>query len=183
MNSRINNSLIVIENGQIRTCLLDDKRKWSIGRPSKDSKPDIKLYSSTVSRNHGSFVNTDGIWFYVDGNGKNGTVYNKKRITTGLNGRIKPVILSDGDVLVFGGGEQEVINSATVWTMFTKRELDTLWQVVDTKGYEEISFLDGHKEIVYRKPDKGTVVNMENGLAIYMGDITYLSGNISVKGA
>ena len=181
MNGKKNNNLIVIENGQISTYLLDDKLQWSIGRPSKENKPDIKLYSSTVSRKHGSFRNMDGIWFYVDGNGKNGTVYNKKRIKAGLNGRVKPVMLSDGDILVFGGGDEEVINSATIWTMFSNGDIDELWRVVDTKGYETISFSNGSKEICYRNPEKGMVVNMEKGIAIYMGDITYMSGNINIS--
>ena len=182
MNGRKSNNLIVIENGQISTYSLDDKLQWNVGRPSKENNPDIKLYSVTVSRKHGSFRNMDGIWFYVDGNGKNGTVYNKKRINAGLNGRVKPVMLSDGDILVFGGGEEEVINSATIWAMFSNKELDNLWKVADTKGYEEIVFSDGRKENRYRKPDKGMVVNLENGMAIYMGDITYLSGNIELTG-
>lgn len=182
MSGKKNSNLIVIENGQIKTYLLDDKLQWDIGRPSKENKPDIKLYSSTVSRKHGSFRNMDGIWFYVDGNGKNGTVYNKKRIKVGLNGRVKPVMLSDGDILVFGGGDEEVINSATIWTMFSNRDFDEIWCVADTKDYDEIGFCDGYKEIRYHKPEKGMVVNMEKGIAIYMGDITYISGNIKISG-
>lgn len=174
------NNLIVIENGQISTYALDDKLQWDIGRPSKENKPDIKLHSTTVSRKHGSFQNTDGIWFYVDGNGKNGTVYNKKRIKTGIKGKVKPVMLSDGDVLVFGGGEEEVINSLTVWTMFTNYTLDGPWRVSDTKGYDELVFSDGKSEARYSKPDKGLVVNMDGGMAIYMGDVSYLSGDIDL---
>ena len=182
MSSKNSNNLIVIENGQIKTYLLDDKLKWDIGRPTKDNNPDIKLYSTTISRRHGSFQNVDGVWFYLDGNGKNGTVYNKKRIKSGLNGRVKPVILSDGDVLVFGGGEEEVINSATIWTMYVSRELDSAWRVADTKGYQELVFTNKHKKCRFCAPDKGTVVDMEDGIAIYMGDITYLSGNIEISG-
>lgn len=182
MSGKKNSNLIVIENGQISTYLLDDKLQWNIGRPSKENKPDIKLYSTTVSRKHGSFRNMDGIWFYVDGNGKNGTVYNKKRIKAGLNGRVKPVMLSDGDILVFGGGDEEIINSATIWTMFSNRDFDELWHVADTKGYEEVAFHDGHREIRYHKPEKGMVVNLEKGIAIYMGDITYISGNVGISG-
>lgn len=182
MSNKKNSNLIVIENGQIRTYPLDNKLQWEVGRPSESNKPDIRLYSATVSRKHGRFQNMDGIWFYLDGNGKNGTVYKKKKLRAGLNGRVKPIMLSDGDVLVFGGGEEEVINSATIWTMFTCRALDDLWRISDTKGYREIVFMDGHKEIRYREPDKGTVVEMEDGLAIYMGDVTYVSGNIEITG-
>ena len=180
MNGRKGNSLIVIENGQINTSLLDDKLQWSVGRPSKGNMPDIRLYSTTVSRKHGMFQNVDGVWFYLDGNGKNGTVYNKKRIKSGINGRVKPVMLSDGDVLVFGGGEEEIINSTTIWARFSEKEPDLLWRVADTKGYREMIFDDGHKEIRYHNPDKGTVVTAESGMAIYMGDITYLAGTMEV---
>lgn len=181
MNSRKRNSLIVIENGQISTYLLDDKLQWSVGRPSKGNMPDIRMYSTTVSRKHGVLQNMDGVWFYLDGNGKNGTVYNKKRIKAGINGKVKPVMLSSGDVLVFGGGEEEVINSTTVWSLFSDKVLDLLWRVVDTKGCREIVFCDGHKEIRYHAPTKGMVVTLENAMAIYMGDITYLSGDMEIK--
>ena len=182
MNYRKNNNLIVIEKGQISTYLLDDKLQWTIGRPSMENTPDIKLHSTTVSRKHGCFKNIDGIWFYSDGNAKNGTVYNKKRIKPGLNGSVRPVMLGDGDILVFGGGNEEVINSSTIWTMFSNSYLDGLWRVADTKGYEEVLFYDEHKKIEYHKPNKGTVIKLENGMAIYMGDITYLLGNVEITG-
>ena len=176
------NVLVVIENGQLSTYNLDDKLQWTVGRPSKENCPDIKLYSTTISRKHGRFKNKDGYWLYVDGNGKNGTVYNKKRIKAGLNGVFKPQMLNNGDVLVFGGGEEEIINSSTVWAMFLESAVDSAWHVVDTKGYETFVFTDGDKEITYNRPNKGLVVNMVNGIGIYMGDVTYLSGNINVKG-
>ena len=79
MNGRIMNNLIVIENGMLSTYQLDDKNVWEVGRTCKDNVPDIKFHSSTVSRKHGRFQNMDGVWFYIDGNGKNGTVYNDKK--------------------------------------------------------------------------------------------------------
>lgn len=182
MHSKVNNNLIVIENGQLLTYQLDDKLVWEVGRPSKDNSPDIKLYSTTVSRKHGKFQNTDGIWFYTDGNGKNGTVYNGKHVTNGLGGRVKPIILKDGDVFIFGGGEEAVINGKTIWAMYSTQRCDVHWRVFDTKGYTKLAFIDGEKIIRYDRPVKGTVVKHNNGMAIYMGDITYLSGEISVIG-
>lgn len=64
------NHLIVIENGKLQNYPLDNKLLWEIGRPSKENHPDIRMYSATVSRKHGKFVNRDGCWFYVDGYGK-----------------------------------------------------------------------------------------------------------------
>ena len=168
----VENKLIVIENGQLNTYELDNKRIWQVGRPTKDNRPDIKLYSATVSRKHGSFRNTDGIWFYLDNNGKNGTIYNNKHIEKGINGKIKPVMLKDGDILIFGGGEQPVINCKTVWAM----------HIADTSGWEELSFIYGEKNVQYKQPQKGTVIRQQKGMAIYMGDITYLSGNMNVIG-
>ena len=39
MKYRKNNNLIVIENGQISTYLLDDKLQWTVGRISKENHP------------------------------------------------------------------------------------------------------------------------------------------------
>lgn len=106
MSSNKINRLIVIENGQLISYDLDNKLVWEVGRPSINNVPDIKLHTLTVSRKHGRFQNMDGMWFYIDKKGKNGTVYNGKYITTGLKGRIKPVALKNGDILIFGGGKE-----------------------------------------------------------------------------
>lgn len=180
---KMSHNLIVIENGELRTYILDDKRLWEVGRPSKGNIPDIKLHSSTVSRKHGKFQNMDGIWFYVDYNGKNGTVYNNKKITMGLHGRVKPIMLADGDIFVFGGGEETVINSKTVWALFTSGNFGDEWSVVDTKGYQELCFTTEEKTICLEHPAKGEVIAEADDLAIYMGDLTYLFGKIKlVKG-
>lgn len=182
MNGKKENELIIIEEGHIISYLLDDKNVWEIGRPTKNNSPDIKLKSTTVSRKHGRFQNMEGIWFYVDYNGKNGTVYNKKHISNGINGRVKPVMIEDGDVFVFGGGEEEVINHKTVWGLFLTRDFEKNWRVMDTKNYSLIQFITNDNTIVLDQPQKGTVINKGNGIAIYMGDLTYLNGQMEVKG-
>ena len=103
MNGKKGNSLVVIENGQLTTYCLDDKLIWTVGRPSQDRIPDIRLRSTTVSRNHGHFHNTDGVWYYIDSNGKNGTVFNKKHVTLNKHRKVMPIELHDGDTMVFGG--------------------------------------------------------------------------------
>ena len=45
-----------------------------------------------------------------------------------------------------------------------------------------MSFTDGCQSTVYNEPVKGTVVEKDDGIAIYMGDVTYLIGNIAVMG-
>ena len=182
MHGKNKNNLIVIENGQLSIFALDDKLSWEIGRPSKDNMPDIKLRSTTVSRKHGKFQNMDGIWFYVDYKGKNGTVYNDRHIKAGLNGRVKPIILQDGDIFIFGGGEEAVISSKTIWAMYSQKEFDGRWRVEDTRGLARVVFQDGTEATTLEKPSKGTVVEKEKGIAIYMGDNTYLFGDIAVIG-
>lgn len=184
MNGRNGNSLIVIENGILTTYELDNKNTWELGRTSKDNVPDIRLHTLTVSRKHGTFQNTDGVWFYLDHNGKNGTVYNGNHIDPGLKGRVRPVMLSDGDVFVFGGSKEEaVINGKTVWAMFMSHSLEDCWRVVDTKGLEEMGFDDGHSVSRFHNPDKGTVVEKDYGIGIYMGDVTYLNGDMELTRA
>ena len=88
----------------------------------------------------------------------------------------------DGDVFIFGGGEEAVINSKTIWALYTTHSIDGRWRIEDTKGMTEFTFCDGSQVIKVEKPMKGTVIRRDFGIAIYMGDITYLSGNIRVKG-
>ena len=175
------NNLIVIENGHLSTYLLDDKLEWSIGRISKDNCPDIELHAPTISRKHGKFRNVNSIWFYYDGNGKNGTIHNKKPVKPGINKRTKAIMLNPGDILILGCGETENINYKTVWTRYSDKYFDEVWNVVDTKGYEEISFISGNQITNYNKPAKGTVVESDSGMAIYMGDVTYVVGDMKVK--
>ena len=182
MNGKKENNLIVIENGQINTFCLDDKLTWELGRLSKDNNPDIKLHVPTVSRKHGRLKNIDGNWFYYDEYGKNGTVLNNKQLTAGIGGRVKPMLLSDGDIFIFGGSNEAVINSKTVWAMFYTTAIENDWRVEDTKGYTEIEFSSGGETTRLANSPKGAVVDMMYGMAIYMGDIVYLTGNISVKG-
>lgn len=172
----------MIENGQLITYRLDDRNVWEVGRPSKGNLPDIKLHSLTISRRHGRFHNMDGVWFYIDYNGKNGTVYNKRHITPGKNGRVKPLMVSDGDVFIFGGGEKPVISSKTAWALFSTEEYKGEWSVADTKDYSCLTAKDEEKVTRIEHPQKGEVVRTSRGMAIYMGDVTYILGEINVSG-
>ena len=180
MHGKMENQLIIIENGKLSTVTLDDGIVWTVGRPSNENSPDIRFYSSTVSRRHGEFQNMDGVWFYLDHHGKNGTVYNGKHVECGRNGKIKPILLKDGDVLIFGGGSEAAINSKTVWTMFCTHGYEGNWKVIDTKDTSQLHLSDGRNHWVYANPEKGTVLEKEEGMVIYMGDVTYVTGNINV---
>lgn len=183
MHGRKENSLIIIEKGQLSSYPLDNRAIWEVGRLSKENIPDIQLSCPTVSRKHGKFQNMDGVWFYLDYNGKNGTVYNHKHIETGLNGRIKPIMLKDGDVFVFGGGPEEVISHKTIWGIFLERGFDDSWRTADSKGFTQLSFRSEGKETVLLEPSKGTVLEKDTGIAIYMGELTYLIGDMTMSGS
>jgi pSer/pThr/pTyr-binding forkhead associated (FHA) protein len=170
------NNLIVIENGKLDTYMLDDRTVWEVGRPSRDNIPDIVMRSPVVSRKHGRFHNMDGLWFYLDLYSKNGTTYNGKRLMPGLHGRGKPVMIKDGDVFVFGGGDRGVIDRRTVWGMYRTGELDRDWRVVDTEGLSKLRIYCGDELMEMKNPMVGSVVDNEYGLAIYMGNVTYLNG-------
>jgi len=180
MKKTKNTNLIVIENGQLSTYLLDDKLEWEVGRPTKENTPDIKLYLSTVSRKHGRFQNMDGIWFYLDYHGKNGTVLNDRHLEAGVRGRIKPVMLKNGDIFVFGGSREAVINSKTIWARFSTEYFGECWNVVDTQGAGILHFAVRGEVIILERPSNGTVIDREEGMAIYMGELTYLIGEISL---
>ena len=89
--------------------------------------------------------------------------------------------MKDGDIFIFGGDEP-VINNKTIWAMFSERKFDERWRIEATKGLNRLSFTDGCQSTVYNEPVKGTVVEKDDGIAIYMGDVTYLIGNIAVMG-
>ena len=47
----------------------------------------------------------------------------------------------------------------------------------------DIGYVDDNTlTIHFDEPVKGTVVEKDDGIAIYMGDVTYLIGNIAVMG-
>ncbi|MBR1471147.1 MAG: FHA domain-containing protein [Lachnospiraceae bacterium] len=174
------NSLVVIENGRLSVYCLDDQLTWEVGRLSKGNRPDIQMCSTTVSRKHGCFQNLDGTWFYVDHKGRNGTICNGRRVTFGISGRTKPVNLHHGDVLIFGGGEEAVINSKTVWTVFLEKRIEAPWRTENTKGLRHLTFSNNMESVSLADPEKGIVIEKQDGIAIYMGDITYLAGNMEV---
>ena len=44
----------------------------------------------------------------------------------------------------------------------------------------DLTFTDGQDTRRLQNPEKGTVVDLPGGLAIYMGDLTYLQGQITM---
>ncbi len=178
------NILIVLEERKISFYSLDEKKTWNVGRPSNGSDPDIKINSALVSRNHGKFKNLDGFWFYLDNNGKNGTIYNDLRIASGISGRVRPVMMDDGDIFIFGNGSSRNVNNKTSWAIYLSDGYEDMenCRIVDTSEKKTLIFNDGSNETKISDPNMGTVVRQNNGMAIYMGNITYLIGEIDIIG-
>lgn len=179
---KMKNNLIVIENGQLNTYLLDTRLVWEVGRMSKDNIPDITMHATTISRKHGKFQNMDGIWFYMDYKTTNKTLQNGRVLTAGLNGRVKPVMVSDGDVFVFGCGEQAVVSPGTVWSFFSTKYIDAPWKGVDSRGCERLLIVDGDSRYYLTDLQLGEKIEAEHGTVIYMGNVTYVAGDVQVMG-
>ena len=173
----IRSRLIIIEQGNLKVYHLEDKAVWEIGRASAEKIPDIALYTPTVSRTHGVFKNKGGIWLYNDYCQLNGTTYNGIQLTESDNHKL----LEDGDVLIFGGHGKAVINAQTVWGLYLKRQIGEEYCVEDTSKDKVLRFTDGNKVTKFVRPEKGTVVDSGTGLGIYMGEYTYLLGDIRLE--
>lgn len=176
----MNNVLVVLENNRISLYWLDKKTEWDIGRKFRNNSPDISYIGKTVSRKHGMLRSIDGYWFYMDNNNKNGTVHNGKCIKAGLGGRVKPVMLNDGDTLIFGTRNNTSITCATSWAVFLENGFEGECRIMDTRATDRFGFTEGGRKEEIMKPQPGTVIKRESGMAIYMGDITYLFGEMQL---
>ena len=92
-------------------------------------------------------------------------------------------MLENGDVFVFGGGEEERIGCKTVFGLFSTKSFDSDFRTVDSKGYDKLEFKSGTKTSCFSSAKKGFVLEEEEGIAIYMGDLTYLSGKMELIGS
>lgn len=171
---KIGNKFIIIEQGKIKIYYLDDRASWEIGRASQQGVPEIELITPTISRPHGIFKNKGGFWLYSDYCKLNGTTCNGKPFTEAHNQKI----LEDGDVFVFGGHGKSVINHQTVWGMYSKKDMDYTCRIENTGKADILRFTDGVTVTKFVRPEKGTVIDKEAGIGIYMGELTYLLGDI-----
>ena len=57
--------LVILENDQLCTRVLEGQQEWKIGRydPDLPNSPDVKLTSRFVARQQGSLHEIDGQWF------------------------------------------------------------------------------------------------------------------------
>lgn len=180
-NMKKKNYLIVIENQHLTEYDLDSKAVWEVGRPATGNQPDIRMTSGMVSRKHGRFQRIDGVWFYLDYNTKNGTVFNRSHMDAGFSGRKKPVMLKDGDMFLFGSKKETMERDKHSLGLFVEKNQDFSWKVIDTSDGETIKVKAGDKIITLRNSEAGTVIEEKDGMAIYMGNRTYVAGDIHLQ--
>lgn len=165
--------LVVVESGELTVYPLDDKAVWEVGRSAQD----IRLRAPLASRTHGKFKNNGGSWFYIDAFGKNGTSCNTKPIKPGLGGRVRPVLLKDGDVLIFGTRQGQP-TAKTAWALFSERPCAAHWDRIDTSGCQSVSVTDG--VCLPKNLQPGDVAQMTDGIAVCMGEVTYTAGHVQI---
>lgn len=123
-------SLVILENGVIKCFDFTMQSRWTIGRTTPENRPDISLTSPIAGRKHGEFVFVSGQWFYCDRGSLNGTFYNGTKIETGLNGRVCPVMLKDGDVLRIDNDDLNMPDPSSVWILFSRTRAQREWRYV-----------------------------------------------------
>lgn len=133
--------LVILESGQIRTCALDLRPEWMVGRidPTRTSEaPDIPFGSRIVSRIHGWFHNIEGQWYYVDNpKNLNGTFHNGVKMERPLPGKKRSVMLSDGDILRIDNDNLNFTNKDGVLMLFTTAAVSGNWTTVPLSGRAE----------------------------------------------
>lgn len=126
--------LLVLEQGKIRHYELEEKKRWTIGRTATGNTPDIPLSSSIASRVHGEIALVDSEWFYFDLGSLNGTLYNGKKVKKGLNGRICPVMLKNGDILQIDRSNVDKADPRSVWMLFSTEGISGEWSYYSLSG-------------------------------------------------
>lgn len=127
-------SLVVLEQGQVRRYELEGKECWSIGRTATGNVPDIPLSSPIASRTHGEIILVDSEWFYFDRGSLNGTLYNGTKVKKGLNDRICPVMLKNGDVLQIDRSNADKADPRGVWMLFSTENIPGEWAYYSLSG-------------------------------------------------
>lgn len=132
-------NLVVLEHGSVCCYGMDSKSRWTLGRTTSQNTPDIPLTSQIVSRLHGEFVMIDGQWFYCDLGSRNGTLYNGIKIRSGLNRRVYPVMLENGDVLQIDYSEAGKTDPRGVWMLFSTENIPGEWSYYSLVGKSNVN--------------------------------------------
>lgn len=129
-------SLVVVENGVLRSYSLEIRKQWLIGRSAVDIAQDIMLNSRFASRRHGCIENRDGQWYYVDLGSLNGTYYNGEKILPDSNGNVLPIKLKNQDVLRIDSTDLEHPANSGVWMMYSTEGIGKQWETIPLEQEE-----------------------------------------------
>ena len=122
--------LFVIWDGQIG--VYDLSAAQSFGRPSSSGQPDIGVPTKVVSRNHGSFLTTQGSTYYTDTASTNGTFRNGVLLAPAAR-----QLLCDGDVLRVHGKDDPIGKMDVVMIYSTSYPDEALWDQLPLDHYIE----------------------------------------------
>ena len=129
-------ALVVIEQGQIRTCRLNTEAKRTVGRRTPTAAPDISLISPIAGRHQGELACLAGEWFWINGESRNGTYYNGRKIEPDGDGNTRPIKLDNGDVLRIDTPDFRSPNG--VWMLFTTDGVGEEWTFYSMKDKDEV---------------------------------------------
>ena len=138
-------SLLVLESNEVCSYILSSNKRWTLGRQTSENKPDIPLKSRIASRSHGEFFNIDSQWFYCDKGSLNGSFHNGKKIATGINGRVNPILLNNGDVLRIDYEDLETPDSRGIWIAVVNGSVSGNWTYFAFGGKDIIIGRDASK--------------------------------------
>ncbi len=130
-------SLVVLEQGEIKSYRLSFPEKLTIGRATPVSNPDIPLSSPIAGRSHGEFLMIENQLFYCDKGSKNGTFYNGRKIKQGIKKQISPIMLSPGDILRIDYEDLSKPDPRGVWMLVTSNAIQGEWSVLSLADREE----------------------------------------------
>lgn len=164
-------AIVIFEKGKIHTCILDSRKQWSVGRETPVNFPDIVLHSEIAGRQQGRLVYIGEQWFWVNGESRNGTYYNGKKIIAEKNRSVRPVMLSNGDVLRIDSSDFSSPNG--VWILFTTDNIDGNWIFYSLKNKEEV--------IIGRDPNQSEIVLSKTYISAKHAKITYLNGKYYIS--
>lgn len=149
--------LVVLEQGTVRAYRLGDRLRWTLGRRTPESVPDIALDSVIVSREQGEFFCDRGQWYFCDVGSKNGTYHNNMKVWRGYHVRSWDVPLRGGDVLKIDQWDAARSDPRGVWMYFSDAPIQGVWRYYPLQGRQR------------------TVIGREAGLCDIVQPLSYVS--------
>lgn len=166
-------TLLILEQGEMRSFDLNLRNHWTLGRATNDNTPDIPLQSKIAGRKHGEFLYVNDQLFYVDRGSINGTFHNGKKIAPGLNGRANPVMINNRDVLRIDYEDLSTPDERGVWMTIITDEIKGDWT------YYSLTSQD--KTIIGRNSETCDIVQPFPYISSQHAKITALNGNYYIS--